>query len=315
MTTPPHPRTSGSLELSETVDPITLKIVSVPQHRAPRLFVRRDWLIVDPASGPAKAALSFVYLNEDWRGAHRHPSPQGGRRVHRLARGRVRYCRGENVNAITFLNGAGQIVKVRLRTRSAEDLFGPRPTAVGPLYAGRPVILRPNPVNVDGSSLDLAEAQSEYDYDWTVTRFNANTGEWDPVTIGSAFGHSFTPTQTGTFDARVTMTTNTLPVVEKYGSVRFNVTPPPMTATTLDLQDDGSSQLEVDLQVVEPVSSDSVDVTVNWPKDLGSANQPSTTIQLPCVQTGPIRVHDSADRAVQQPHQAVDVGDRPAPTD
>ena len=272
-----------------TGDPVTVTSVSVPQQPGyANVRFNRGWMVFNPADEDPKPALSFGYINADGkdRMASRAPSSIGGWIVTDPAAPSA--TAGTHVDAISFRDANNRLVRVRIKLRGYQLLSGPRPAAVGPMVAGRIVNLRPNPVNVDGTSVDLAEAQADYTYKWTVRRFNSATGEWDDHHSSSAFGPSFAPAQTGLYDARVVMKSVEDPLARKFGMVAFTVAAPPMTPTTLALLDNGSSHLEVDLQITEPVISDSITVDVVWPRNFGASDDPTTSITLDCIQTGPL---------------------------
>jgi len=189
---------------------------------------------------------------------------------------------------LVFKNEKGEVVRARLKAPAPTYLAGPRPAAVGPMFAGRPVMLRPNPVGVNGRSLDDAVVQADWEFDWTVEQFDHVSGEWTEVPVTDGFGTSFVPTEPGEYDARVTMTSVDDPDTHRYGSVRFTVTSPPVEPLIATLIDNGSNRLELDLQLREEVPGDTFDVEVTWPGQLGDEEQPTQSITLDCTQTGPI---------------------------
>lgn len=263
--------------------------ITVPQEDGTPATVHfsRDWLVVKEPGEPPRPALSFGYtaLDGSMRAAMRAPASLGGFLVAASSKSSVG---GTRTDAITYRNEKGERVRVTLRPRASATLAGPRPSAVGALYAGRTVTLRPNPVELDGTSVDPVLAESDYDYAWTVQRFDEEGEQWQTVTTSSAFGPTFTSTTPGQYVARVVMTPLDDPAAAKHGSVDFTVQPPPLTTPVLALQDNGIDRLEVDLQVTEPVPTDTITVTATWPGDVGAATNPGTTVTLPCVQSGPL---------------------------
>jgi hypothetical protein len=247
----------------------------------------RDWLIVKRPGEQERAALSFGYVGLDGkpRMAMRAPRTLGGFLV--AATDTSGDLAGTHLNAITFMDAQNRTVSVRIPTTNLSGVAGPRPSAVGPLIAGRPVILRPNPVGPTGASIDPGVAQSNYDYAWTVNRLDPAAGTWPVVTTSTAFGPSFTPTQTGTYDVRVTMSEKGDPSIKKYGNVRFTIEPPPILPVVLALKDDGGNNVQVDVQVKEDVPTDTVFMRVEWPGDIGGDGT-LDLLQTPCVQTDPL---------------------------
>jgi hypothetical protein len=270
--------------------PQTVNQVTVPTP-AGTAQVRFDdrWMIVKEPGKPERARLSLDYLNtsKEVRLATLAPPDAGGLIVNDPST--TFPVDANQQNAITYLDGQARTVRARVLQSPADYLDGPRPSAVGPLFAGRPVILRPNPVQNDGATYPLEDAQTDFTYEWDVDRFDAATGTWQPVLTSGQFGPSFTPTQTGTYSATVTMTPVSGPVVEKSGVVDFAVASPPISTPVLDLIDNGSSQLELDLQVTEPIASDTITIDVTWPRGVfEDTDPPPTTVVLPCQQTGPL---------------------------
>src|SRR5690349_16222113 len=82
---------------------------------------------------------------------------------------------------LRYTDADGKLVVAKLKGAAPTYLDGPRPVAVGPLFAGRPVLLRPNPVATDGSSLDEATVVADYTFDWTVERLDPDSGAWVDV--------------------------------------------------------------------------------------------------------------------------------------
>jgi hypothetical protein len=189
---------------------------------------------------------------------------------------------------LRYTNTAGELVVARLKGVAPTYLDGPRPVAVGPLFAGRPVLLRPNPVATDGSSLDEATVLADYTFDWTVEHLEPASGQWQEVAVPDGYGSKFVPTEPGEYDARVTLTSIEDPTSQQFGSVRFTVTAPPVDAPVAALVDNGSDRLELDLQLQEEVPGDDLTVEVTWPGDIGSATNPVQTLAQDCIQTGPI---------------------------
>lgn len=290
---PSNQTTGDDIQLVQKVgsgEARTVRSVTIPLEDGPaEIRFHRGWMIVDPASGPPRPALSVTYLDASRESTllTRAPSSLGGfylTRADKVSKG----ITGEHVKKITFLDAARREVTVRLLPVDFQRLEGPRPSAVGPLLAGRPVILRPNPVNLDGTTMPADEAESRYGYDWSVRRFDRATGELVDAAASKAFGPRFTPVEAGQYEARVTMSDVDEPTLRKHGLVEFTVQAPPMEETTLALLDDGVEDLEVDLQVTEPVANDDVRIVVTWPGDIGSQTRPTTVLELPCQQSGPV---------------------------
>jgi hypothetical protein len=271
--------------------PVVRDQVVVPQAEGKwtRVGFSRGWMVLTPDQGGApRPALSFGYRNQ-WgfpELIHRAPSSVGGFNVFSPADYGWDGAHGPQAT-LTWVNKDDKVVRARLQRPAPKYLQGPRPTAVGPLYAGRPVMLRPNPVGTSGESLDPATVQGDYEFDWTVERLDPATGQWSEIAVPDGFGTSFTPTQAGEHDARVTMTSLDDETDQRFGSVRFTVGSPPIVPVVATLQDDGNERLELDLQLTEEVPGDEMAVEVTWPGEIGEPDvvqQLSTT----CFQTGPI---------------------------
>lgn len=253
-----------------------------------KLRFSNGWPILTPPGGEPQPALEFGYRDSNdvpvvVSGA---PASRTGFIVSGQFDSGVTFT--DRTRTLTFENEKGESVRARLKAPAPTYLGGPRPAAVGPMFAGRPVMLRPNPVGVKGGSLDDAVVQADYDFDWTVEKFDDVSGEWSVVPVTDGFGTSFVPTEPGEYDARVTMTSVDDPTQQRFGSVRFTVTSPPVEPLVATLIDNGSNRLELDLQLREEVPSDSFTVDVTWPGQLGDEEQPTQTIELGCIQTGPI---------------------------
>jgi hypothetical protein len=280
-------------------DYVERKVLRVPQ-RGGTATVRfsRGWMIVDktpypsaeaPVDPPPVAALEFGFLDRDETGephlVTRDPTAPDKLIDSYTFTGDLKVQRGAD---IFFVNPQGVAVRAHLKGRRTTYLAGPRPVAVGPLFAGRPVLLRPNPVGTNGASLDETTVQQDYGFDWTVERLDAGTGQWSEIPVPDGYGTSFVPAQPGQYDARVTMTSVEDPSQKKYGSVRFTVTPPPIEAPVLALVDNGFDRLELDLQFLEDVPGDHLTVEVTWPGRLDDGTDTVQTIPLDCIRTGPI---------------------------
>ena len=269
--------------------PVEQKTLSVPVRGGKFATVRFSdgWMIVKEPDKDAQAALMFSYRDR-WdtpslvTGA---PGTPTGMVVTNLdARGEPSATR---TKTISFFNAKGDLVRARLKGPAPTYLAGPRPVAVGPLTTGRPAMLRPNPVGVNGASLDEATVLEDYTFDWTVEHLDPATGQWSPVHTSNEYGTRFVPTAPGAYDARVTMTSIDDPTQKRFGKVEFTVTAPPITAPVSVLQDNGLYNLELDLQFAEDVPQDDVTVDVTWPGQLGGPDV-EQTLDLPCFQTGPI---------------------------
>ena len=272
----------------EDGDWVEKKTVSVPQKQGMATIGFTDgWAVVDPADGKAFAAPQFGYTSSVGipEVVTRDPSAPSRFIVTRSSDGGS----ADRQKILTFVDDKGRVVRARLKGDAPSYLGGPRPVAAGLLFAGRPVLLRPNPVSVTGGSLDEATVLGDYDFDWTVERLDPETGQWVEVTTAATYGASFVPTQAGQYNARVTMTSIDDSSVKQYGSVGFEVTPPSINPVVTQLQDNGSDRLELDLQFAEDIGlSDDMAVEVTWPGDVGSETNPVQTLDLPCVPTGPL---------------------------
>lgn len=254
-----------------------------------RVGFSRGWMVLTPESGGASTpALSLGYVNQ-WgfpELVNRAPSHIGGFNVTSPPDFGWSGKNGTQA-ALTWLNKDGEVVRARLQRPAPTYLQGPRPTAVGPLYAGRPVLLRPNPVGTSGQSLDPATVEADYEFDWTVERLDPATGQWGEVPVTDGFGTSFVPTQAGEYDARVTMTSLDDETDQRFGSVRFTIGSPPIVPIVATLEDDGFDRLELDLQLREDVSSDNFLVEVTWPGELGE-DDVTQVLETPCIPTDPL---------------------------
>ena len=261
--------------------------LTVPQDPGPaKVHFSQRWMVVQRFGETAQPAFSFSY--RDPLGvahlASRAPSTMGGFFITKEVDG---LASGAHVPAIYFRNANDVVVKVSLPPSPSAYLAGPRPVAVGPLWANRPVNLRPNPVNVNGSSVDPVVAETEFTYAWTVSRLTPN-GTWSTVATSPDYGTKFTPDQAGTYYARVTMTSLANPSIQKFGAVQFDISPPPILESIPGhLIDNGSTTQEFDIQLREEVPSDTITIRVQWQPDLDGVPA-ETTVVLPCVQTGPI---------------------------
>ena len=264
--------------------------ITVPQKNGvATVRFSRGWMIVKEPGEPERAQLDVGFRDLDGVDtvATRAPGAAGGWVVGQTVNGTFT---GTAVDTISYKNAAGQRVRVQIKPLPYSNLSGPRPSAVGPMYAARVVNLRPNPVNIDGSTVPYVESQTDYGYEWTVTRFDEDQQEWVGVpSAGDGYGAKLTPGETGYFRAEVTMTRNDNPTVKKYGMVQFYVAPPPISAPTLAMVDNAVDRAEVDLQLTEPVPGDTITTTVTWPRELGATGPaPTTTVVQPCIQTGPL---------------------------
>ena len=264
--------------------------ITVPQKSGvATVRFSRGWMIVKEPGEEERAVLEVGFRDLDGIDTvvTRAPGAQGGWVVGQSVNGTFK---GTAQDTISYKNPDGVRVRVQLKPLPYANLSGPRPSAVGPLYAGRVVTLRPNPVNLDGSTIDYTASQTDYSYDWQVTRFDEDAQTWvDVATPTDTYGPSVTPTETGSYRAGVTMTRKDNPSVQKWGLVQFQISPPPISAPTLVMVDNAVDRAEVDLQLTEPVPSDTLTTTVTWPRELGSTGSaPTTTIVQPCIQTGPL---------------------------
>ncbi|MCZ3386438.1 MAG: hypothetical protein LH630_05615 [Actinomycetia bacterium] len=268
-------------------DPVERRTLSVPHVTgSAQIRFSRGWPIVDPPDGPAYAALQFGYIDDFGAPRLMTRDPSAPNRFISTTTDSGGFA--EQRTTLTFLNEDGQTVQARLLGRAPTYLAGPRPAAVGPLIAGRPVLLRPNPVGVTGGSLNDTVVQEDYLFDWTVERLDDSTGQWGVVHTANTYGSSLLPTQPGQYDARVTMTSVDDSTQKQYGSVRFEVTAPPINPAVAQLVDNGFDRLELDLQFTEDVPSDNIQIDVTWPGNIGSATNPVETSTVSCDQTGPV---------------------------
>lgn len=285
------------VKVGDDGDFVERKFLRVPQQDGTATVrFSRGWMIVDktpypsedaPDDPPPAAALEFGFTRVNSLPSVVTRDPSAPREFIVTTAGR-RSTDVERRREINFENGNGVLVTARLKGAAPTYLAGPRPTAVGTLFAGRPVLLRPNPVGPRGNSLDETMVQEDYVFDWTVERLDAETGRWSEIAVPDGYGTSFVPAQPGEYDARVTMTLVDDPSQKQYGSVRFTVTPPAIQAPVLALVDNGFDRLELDLQFGQEVPGDDLTVEVTWPGDLGDETDPVQTIALDCIQTGPI---------------------------
>ncbi len=272
-------------------DPVVRNEVVIRQAGATwtRVGFSRGWMVLTPEEGGApKPKLSFGYINRDGHPelVNRAPSKVGGFNVYSASDFGWDGHNGPQ-STLTWRNKDNEVVRARLQRPAPTYLQGPRPTAVGPLVAGRPVLLRPNPVGTTGQSLDPATVQGDYEFDWTVERLDPATGQWGVLPVTDGFGTSFTPSQTGEYDARVTMTSLDDATDQRFGSVRFTIGSPPILPRVLSLQDNGYDRLELDLQLGEDVATDEMTVQVTWPGEVGQDDVVQELV-TPCIQTGPL---------------------------
>lgn len=268
-------------------DPVVQTTLGVPhENGTAQVRFSRGWVVVNPPDGPAYGALQFGYLDDFGipRLVARNPEAPSRFIVTSTDSGGF----SEPRTSLTFLNAGGELVRARLQGPAPTYLEGPRPAAVGPLTAGRAVLLRPNPVGPTGASVNDAQVQDDYVFDWTVERLDEASGQWNEVHSANSFGSSFVPSEPGQYDARVTMTSLDDPNQQLFGSVRFEITPPPINPAVVQLIDNGFDRLELDLQFTEDVPSDNVQIDITWPGNIGSANNPQDTAVVSCDQTGPV---------------------------
>jgi hypothetical protein len=287
-TTPDDPKLLVRPVGTQTWEPVDQLEVGELEGDGAKVRFSDGWMVVKRPGEAAEPELSFTFLDQSGHehDAVRSPGSDGGWLV---SNPEGEYPdEGYAAKVITMQDPAGQNLQVRLRPKTLDYLAGPRPTAIGPLVAGRPVILRPNPVNNDGTTVDFVEAEQDFAYDWTVSRLDPTDGTWSDVPVDDALKTSFVPTKTGQYQARVTMTSVIDGSVVKYGVVPFSVTAPTPAPSVLVLQDDGTSQVEIDLQVMEEIPGDDLDIDVAWPPVLGSDTPPTTHLDAPCFQTGPL---------------------------
>ena len=248
----------------------------------------RGWMIVDENGRGERAVVTFNWVrNGEKVAVSRAPAATEDNWVlTHLESESGRYV-GERVVNLSYRNGDDELVSIGLTKPNRRYDAGPRPSAVGPLTTGRVVNLRPNPVTPTGVSVDPAQAENDYSFDWTVSALQPD-GDWLDVSTGTDYGLAFTPQLATHYRARVTMTSVVDPLQQQFGYVDFPVAPPVVTTPVLALQDNGASRLEVDLQAHEAVPGDDLQVKVTWPGDLGSTSDPTTSLALDCIQTGPV---------------------------
>ncbi len=256
------------------------------------------WFVVDTADTPKLAskpqlALSFGYYDRPRKDegrprlVARAPSTLGGLIVTDSAFDNGKGL-AERRTWLVWQDKQGRTVQARLKKVVPTYLAGPRPVAVGPMYARRPVMLRPNPVGPSGQSIDQALAESDFDTQWTVDRRNPDTGVWEEIKTASGYGTSFVPSTAGDYQARVSMTAIDNPDQQKFGRVEFTVTPPPILTPVATLLDNGTNRLELDLQLAEDVADDAFDVQVTWPGTYDDPVGPTQTLAQTCFQSGPL---------------------------
>lgn len=247
------------------------------------------WIITDSGAGE-RAALSFPYITPGGQPAlaSRTAFSGTGFTVSELQDdGRLV---PSNVDSITYLDEDGAPVTVSLLGASTSGLAGPTPSAVGPMTPGRTVILRPNPVAIDGS-FDLDRFTTGYDYIWNIVRHDPGTNSWIEVATAENYDARFIPQEIGAYRASVLMRdTDASDGIDDdvWGSVNFAVTAPEVQITSLSLDDDGVDALRVSLQLTAAVPQNDYTVAITWPGSVDGGAPVTTTLQLPCITVDPL---------------------------
>ena len=244
----------------------------------------KGWMITDVGEGE-RAALEFGFVDTQGRKAlaTRAPASVGGFTVSTVQPDGA--LTSASTNTIEFLDSTGSPVTVSLLGQSTSGLGGPRPSAVGPLTPGRTVILRPNPVAIDGS-FDLDRFVTGYDYLWGVLRYDVGSATWLPVTpTMEGYDARFIPDQVGSYRATVLMhDTDPFDGIDDdvWGVVEFDVSPPPVDVLKLELIDDGVDGLRVAAQVGAAVPQNDYTLTVQWPASVTGEPGGTASVDLVC---------------------------------
>ena len=239
----------------------------------------RGWMIVteEDGAGPGVASVSadLAFTYEDPSGqllrVMRAPAipeqPDGGFIV--LPFDDTDVSPGELRDELVIDDGTGirRIEIVMPGTLVPGDVY---PAAIGALRAGNTVALRPNPVNESGA-FEIDAFTSGYDFDWTVEHFDTDTSTWVEVHTGTDYSTGFVPSEVGDYRATVTMEEAVaVPSPAVSGEVTFVVSAPAVVVDELTLVDDGYESVYLDLQLGEMASFDTIDVTIQWPGEIGS---------------------------------------------
>ncbi|QAY72520.1 hypothetical protein ET445_03350 [Agromyces protaetiae] len=250
----------------------------------------KGWMITDTGDGE-KPGLEFGYVDPDGNRvlATRAPASVGGFTLTTITPDNEFSSRADD--SVSYLDADGGLVTATLVGNSTSELGGPVPTAVGPLIPGRTVILRPNPVDLEGH-FDLDRYATGYDYTWTIQRFDVDASLWSNVQ-DPAVGYDtrFKPTEVGRYRASVLMhDTDPSDGVDDdvWGLVEFQIVPPVVEALELSLADDGIDGLQVSAQFGAQIPSDDFTVSVQWPAKLDGTPGPVAELDLPCLTIDPM---------------------------
>lgn len=243
------------------------------------------WVITDSGAGE-RATFSFPFITPAGEPAlaSRTALSEDGFTVSVLQPDNT--LKQENVDAIEYLDADGHLVTVSLVSDSTSGLAGPTPSAVGPLTPGRTVILRPNPVDVNGS-FDLDRFVDGYDYSWTVVRHDPSSNAWIEVAAAEGYDTRFIPQAIGAYRASVRMQDadpSDGTDDDVWGAVNFAVTAPPAQIASLELRDDGVSGLRITMQLTAEVPTNDYTVAITWPGSVDGDGPTTTTLALPCLQ-------------------------------
>lgn len=250
----------------------------------------KGWMVVDTGTGE-KAALEFGFVDPDGRKslATRAPANVGGFTV--TAVPATGTATSESRTTIEFLDRSGELVSAQLVPQSTSELGGPLPSAVGPLTPGRTVILRPNPVDLEGH-FDLDRYVTGYEYRWEVQRYDAAAGMWvEAVPPAVSYDARFKPTEIGSYRASVRMhDIDPIDGVDDdvWGLVEFDVAPPAVDILSLELADDGVSKLQLSAQIGAQVPSNDYTLTVQWPGTVAGAAGQTSSVDLTCHTVDPL---------------------------
>ena len=245
----------------------------------------RGWMILAAVGGGGTAGVSFTYTDPEGRllrVSRMTPTAEYPNGAFLLIPLDEDDATQEISETLRFLDAAGEVVEVELVAPAAPGPPQVRPAAVGRLLATTPVSLRPNPVTAAGV-YDPDQFETGYSFEWTVTRFDETSGSTVEVHTASTYGTSFIPSVPGNYRAEVTMTRDDAPASPAVtGRVVFPVRSPEVEITQLDLVDNGIDEAFLDLVVEQNVNTDVLDVTVQWPGDLGGPAGPVSTVAVAC---------------------------------
>lgn len=244
------------------------------------------WMIVDSGNGE-EAALEFGFVNPEglMSLASRSAVADGGFVVATAnADGTLS---SEIADSFQYRDAQGGVVTVALVGDSTSGLAGPRPSAVGPLTPGRTVILRPNPVDLDGT-FGLERYTTGYAYVWDISRYETTSQAWVAAApSANSYDTRFIPTEVGNYRASVLMhDTDPLDGIDDdvWGWVEFAVGSPELEISTLTLTDDGTDELQLTAQLANQVPNNDFTLTVTWPGTVTGEPGPTSTVHMECIE-------------------------------